>query len=668
MQATAPSASGWRRYDYASMSAESVDRAADDALAEADRLVQAVIATIGPRTWENTLGALSRAVEVVWRADGIGTSIGWIHPDEGVRVAAARMEERNNQWRRELGRRDDLTQVILEYAGTEDARALEGARRRSLEMWLRDIRRAGFELEPAAKAEFGRLRDRVGDLAVAFTRNLTEWSDELVLGPGDLDGLSESFVAQLPDGPEPGSRGLRIGYATVQPFLEQSSRRDLREEALRKYLSRARAANEPIIEEVIETRRRAAAIMGVDSWSEFANQARMSGGRAEVMAFLDGLIGPLRAVAASERAIMREMLAASGDTGDTGDTSELQVWDWQYVHDAQRRAIGIDSSELAEYFPADAVLAGLFDIVAEVFGVAVDRVPDAPVWHPDVLVYALTDVDSGEHLADLYLDLFARDGKRPGGWLEVLAPPDNSRGAARRPTVLSVVLNSAPPPHGEALLTHDDVVAVFHEFGHVLEFGLNRSEGSPANPGWIELDFVEAPSQIMEHWAWSPDVLRRFARHHETGAPPPDDLLEKLPATRRLNVGTTTLYFFLYRTLVDQYLHGPERMSAEQAYRRAFAVTGFPFMEGTFQPATFDHVLEFYDAGFYSYLWAQVFGDDMFSAFAEAGLLSADVGRRYRREILEPGWAVPGRQRVENFLGRPASDRAFLERLGIARG
>jgi thimet oligopeptidase len=314
------------------------------------------------------------------------------------------------------------------------------------------------------------------------------------------------------------------------------------------------------------------------------------------------------------------------------------------------------------------VLEGLFEIIAEVFGVAIERLADAPVWHPDVLVYALSDVDSGEHLADLYLDLYNRDGKRPGGWLEVLAPPANPRGAPRRPTVLSVVLNSIPPVDGPALLAHEDVVGLFHEFGHVLEFGLNRSEGSPANSSWIELDFVEAPSQIMEHWAWSADVLRRFARHYRTGEPLPDDLLDKLAAARRLNVGTSTLYFFMYRTLVDQNLHGPDPISAEEAYRRAFAITGFPFLEGTYQPATFDHVLEYYDAGFYSYLWAQVFGDDMFSAFAEAGLLSAEVGRRYRREILEPGWAVPGRQRVENFLGRPASDRAFLERLGIAKG
>ena len=145
-------------------------------------------------------------------------------------------------------------------------------------------------------------------------------------------------------------------------------------------------------------------------------------------------------------------------------------------------------------------------------------------------------------------------------------------------------------------------------------------------------------------------------------------LLTTGEAARQLNIGSGTLISFIYRALVDQYLHGPEAIDATDAYRRGFAVTGFPFMEGTFQPGTFDHIVGIYDAGFYSYIWAQVFGDDMFSAFLEGGLLSADVGARYRREVLEPSWGVPGRERVENFLGRPPSDQAFLERLGIAGG
>src|SRR5262245_18447958 len=280
------------RFDYASLPADVVNRTADDALAEADRIVASVVASTAPRTFDTTLRPLSEAGALIWAADGIGTAIGYIHPDESVREASAAMEERSEQWRSGLARRDDLARAILDYATTEDADQLTGIRRRTLDLWLGDIRRGGHDLDPAAKAEFGRLLDRATEVAVTFGRNVTEWSDEVILGPDDLGGLSDSFVAQLPDGPEPGSRKLPITYAAVFPFIEQSTRRDLREVAYRRYYSRAVGVNETLLAELIDARRRAAAIVGRDSWSQFANEGRMSGGRSAVMEFLEGITGP----------------------------------------------------------------------------------------------------------------------------------------------------------------------------------------------------------------------------------------------------------------------------------------------------------------------------------------------------------------------------------------
>ena len=279
MQASAPDPALGGRYDYASMTAETVNRAADDALAMADRLIAAAVAATGPRTYDNTLAPLAQAVDTVTRADGIGSFIGWIHPDEAVRDAAASMEERTDRWRKGLALRDDLATAILEYAETDDAQTLAGGRRRSLELWVRDVRRGGHELEPAARAEFGRLLERIAELSVVIGRNIGDFSGEIKLGPDDLDGLSDTLVSQLPAGPEPGSRLLPMTYALVFPFLEQSSRRDLRELAFRGYLSRAAEVNASLLQEMVDLRRRAAHLVGRDSWSEFANEARMSGGR-----------------------------------------------------------------------------------------------------------------------------------------------------------------------------------------------------------------------------------------------------------------------------------------------------------------------------------------------------------------------------------------------------
>jgi len=661
MGAIAPGVRDEARYDYAAMTPATVTDATEAALAEAERLIAAVVSATGPRTYDTTIRPLGDAAAVVAAADGVGSSIGYVHPDAAVRDAANAAEERLQKWRSGLARRDDLAAAILAYADPDDAAAIDGSRRQSLDLWLRDIRRAGHGLAPDQRAEFADLRDRLADLSVAFGRNLGDWRDDMVLAAADLEGLPQSFVDRLPAGPEPGSRLLAAGYATTFAFIEQSPRRDLREIAVAKYYSRAAPLNAPILAEIVAGRRRAAAIVGSDSWSQFANEARMSGGRAEVMAFLEGLIGPLQSLAGVEQAAMLEQLRAAG----VDDV--LRLSDWIYLHERQRESVGVDFERLAEYFPVDGVLERMIDLLGEVFGVAIVPVPGASVWHPDVRVYRIDDATTGEHLSDVYLDLFGREGKRPGGWMQTLRMPDNTPGRPRRPAVIQLVLNfAAPTGRGPTLLRHDDVVGLIHEFGHVLEFGLARNDGAMISESWIELDFVEAPSQIMEHWAWSPTVIQRLGRHHRTGAPPPDDLVAGLREARQLNIGTHTLFFFIFRALLDQYLHGPEPVDAMDAYRRAFAVTGFPFMEGTFQPASFDHITGNYDAGFYSYIWAQVFGDDMFSAFRDGGLLSAEVGARYRREVLEPSWGVPGRQRVENFLGRPPSDRAFLERLGIA--
>jgi Zn-dependent oligopeptidase len=649
------------RYDYSAMTAETVRQAADEGVAEAERLIAQAVDAAGPRTFENTLVPLSDAAAAVWTADGRGALIGLVHPDGAVRDAASAARERTEKWRNGLAQRDEVAACVSGFAGTREAAGLSGARRRALDLWLRDLRRAGHELEPSSRAELATLRERIVELVVIFDRQLRDWTDAIELEPDDLAGLAPAFVGQLPEGSTAGTKSLRIGLSTVVPFLEQSTRRNLREVALRKLLSLAADANRPIVAEILELRRRIAALMGSPSWSQYANEARMSGGAEAVRAFLDRILPPLEALATGERPAMRGLLHADGFD------DELQAWDWFHYDERQRRAIGLDSSQLSAHLPLDAVLCGLFDIVRDVFGVEVAEDPTIRAWHPDVRLLVLRDVATGEHLADCYVDPFAREGKTPARWTSALEPGSNRSGSPRRPPVLYLVTNFAPSV-GDArpLLQHADVATLFHEFGHVLEFGLQRADVFFASLSWLEVDFVEAPSQIMEHWVWAPEVLRQFARHHETGQPPPEALLERLAESRRLNVATRTLWWYGYRTVLDQALHGPEPVDPGEAYRKAFALTGFPFPEGTFQPSSFIHILDNYDAGYYSYLWAQVFGDDMFSAFRSEGLLSGAVGRRYRKHVLEPTWTVPGRDRVRNFLGREPSEEAFLERLGIA--
>jgi Zn-dependent oligopeptidase len=661
MPATSSRTASSGRYDYAAVTPETVRRVTEDGLLEADRLVAQVCETAEPRAFEDTIVPLSDAAAAVSRAEGRGAFMAAVHPDAGVRDAASSARERIGRWRNEVVARAELAASVRAYAETEEAAGLAGARRRSLDLWLRDFRRAGHGLDADARSELATLRGRLVELGATFERHLNDWNDAIELNAEDLDGLAPSFVAQLPAGDGAGSKSLPIRLSSVVPFLEQSARRDLRELVLRRLLSVAADENRPVLEEILAIRRRIAGLMGAPSWSQFANEVRMSGGAEAVREFLDRLIPPLAALAARERTAMRKLLAADGIEGP------VKAWDWFRCHEQQRAALGLDGPRLSEHLPFDAVLGGLFDLVREVFGVDVSEDPTVRAWHPDVRYFVLRDVATGEQLADCYLDPFARDGKTPGRWCGPLDPGSNRRGTPRRPPTLHLVTDFAPAQAGaQALLQHHAVTVLFHEFGHALEMAVQRAEVCPVEALlWLELDFVEAPSQILEHWAWAPEVIGRFARHHDSGEPPPPALLEPLAATRRLNVGTNTLWF-AYRVVLDQDLHGPEPVDLATAYRSAFDLTGFPFVEGTFQPSSFSHIACWqYDAGVYGYLWAEVLGDDLFSAFRSEGLFSAATGRRYRTEVLEPTWTVPGRDRVCNFLGREPSEKAYLERLGI---
>jgi thimet oligopeptidase len=648
------------RYDYSAMTPETVRAEMDSALEAADRLVAAAV-TADPPTWGDTIVRLSDASGAVIAGAGRSAFPGSFHPDPDVRQAAAETEERRQNWDNALAERDDVAAAIVRYAATPEASRLEGPRRRALELWQRVLRRAGHELDSERRAELGELRRQMVALSVSFDRNLSEWQDHVVLSQADLAGLSDSLVAQLPDGDEPGTKQLPIVQAICWPFIEQSERRDLREQALKKYLTRAVDQNRPIFDQLLDLRRRVAALMGFPSWSDYANEARMSGSARAVEEFLGRLVPPLQALAERERTEMRVLAAEHGIDG------QLQAWDWPFLHERQRRALGISSTELSAHFPLEWVLAGLFDIARDVFGVVVRDETEARGWHPDVRLFALVDADSGEHLTDVYIDPFARDGKRPGAWAYPLVPPDNRAGEQRRPATMMLICNFARADDpARTLLEHDDVAALFHEFGHILEFGISRAELVPTFDDWIERDFVEAPSQIMENWTWEPEVLLRFARHHDTGQPPARQILERVKRGRQLNVGIETLWIFGYRAVLDHLIHGPDPIPSEEAYRRSIMAAGWPFPEGTYQPSSFHHAVSGYDAAFYSYLWARVFGDDMFSGFAKQGVLSPHLGRRYRAEVLEPSWSRPGRERVRAFLGRDPSDQAFLERLGIS--
>jgi thimet oligopeptidase len=321
--------------------------------------------------------------------------------------------------------------------------------------------------------------------------------------------------------------------------------------------------------------------------------------------------------------------------------------------------------EVAKYFPLQQVLTGMLELTGEVFGLTYKEVA-APTWHPDVVTYAVSDRASGDLISHFYMDLFPREGKFSHAAAFPLVPGfRNEDGSYHRPVSAIVANFTKPSGDRPSLLTHQEVETFFHEFGHILHQTLTTAELVRFSGTSTERDFVEAPSQIMENWTWQASVLRRFARHFETGDPIPDHLVDQLVAARNLNIALATLRQVQFG-LLDMGYHGEQPSKDLNAILRETAETGLlGFQEGTFMPASFGHLFG-YDAGYYGYLWAKVFGDDMWSRFERDGITSPQVGMDYRREILERGGAVDGGDLLRNFLGREPNNQAFLHRLGIS--
>ncbi len=650
-------------FDYTTVDAASIQNLVEAAITAGEEAVAVLVAEPGARSFANSLLPLQEVAATITDAYGRGPFLGNVHPDAGVREAARTGEERLTKWTVDLAFREDLYRAVQEYAQTEEAAALTGERRRLLEFTLRDFRKAGHELDPAARAEVHRLSRRLVEIGVEFAKNIAEYQDALEVSGDDLAGLPDDYLARLQPGQSAGSYRVTMDYPDVLPFLENARRRHLRERLRAKFESRAVEANRPLLQEAVQLRRTIAAIFGVPSWAHHQMDEKMAKAPERVADFYEELLPPLTAAARREIAVMAELLA------DDESDGTLQTWDVRY-YDTQlrKRDYGVDPIAVAAYFPLERVVEGMLALTAEVFGLEYRILPDPGAWHGDVTLYEVRDAADGSTLGHFFADLFPREGKYShAAAFPLVVGRREPDGSYRRPVSAIIANFTKPTADRPSLLQHSEVVTLFHEFGHILHMSLTQAEFVRFSGAETEWDFVEAPSQIMENWCWTAEVLRRFGRHHQSGEPIPDGMVERLVAARNLNISLETLRQISYG-LFDLALHGADDgEDIDAALRRTQAVTLLPFHEGTFFPASFGHLLGGYDAGYYGYLWAQVYGDDMFSCFVERGVTDPEVGLAYRRQVLEPNGSRDAEESLRSFLGREPSSEAFLRKLGITR-
>ena len=639
------------------------------AIAAAERRVDAGIAASRAEveagrapSFETLFGALDDAAREVAIAFGRGPAQYNMASDDAVRDAAFAAIEVIEQWRATLPMREDLARTVEAFTRHGGLDGLTDLEARYVERWRKDIRLAGGDLGPEQRETFARLNKRLLEIASAFAGNLAK-PPRMPLSAAELETLPEGIrAAATPLDGEPGRFEIPVHLGVYIAAMTSSASRPLRERTYRTWNTQGIPENLDLIREAQGIRRELAQLAGYPSWRAYRAENLAAPDAEFSYHFITETSARLRPIVAADVAAMVEALR--GEPGAPADLV-MQDWDWRYADAIQRRALGADPAELCEYFELERVLDGLAELSATTFGIRLVPRPERSGWDPGVRPFDVVDAASGEVLAYLYMDPWARPGKQQGAWMEVLLP-GGGRSGVRRPSTMSLVLNATQPGDGPALLGLLEVETLFHEFGHVMNGAVGHGPFVIHRSTWIPFDFIEGPSEFNGRWGLQPEVVRRYARHHVTGAPIPTELVEAVVRSESLNAG-----FDLQRTLAmaffDALIHGETEVSVDEATRQAWTLRGLPLIEGTSIPASLTHIMAgAYDAALYGYAWSEVIRDDLLERFEAGGLLSAETGARYREAILDVAWIDDPVAGVNAFLGRPWSAEAFMRRAGGA--
>jgi thimet oligopeptidase len=628
-----------------------------DASATLDGALAGIVAAPVPQAnFANTVLAQEKAVSDYARAMVPLVFAAHVSPDKGVRMTAQAIEKVMNRRFVELGQREDIFKRV--EAAAAKGEALDAADQKLLDKTLRDYRDSGLGLAPEQRARLKAISTKLADLSARFEININESKDWLEVDDAGLEGLPADYKAGLEKTAE-GKYKIGLDYPTYVPFMRYAKNGELRKQLNDKYENRAVPENLPILKEGLELRREMAGLLGYPDYPTLALKDRMAKTPQRVAEFLSRLTDKVRARAKSE-------LAAVLEVKRRDDPSATELGDHErgyYSRILREERYSYDQEEVRQYFPVDRVVSGVMNVYQRILGVTFREVKNGPVWHPDVRLFEIVDTKSGKLVGHFYLDLYPRDGKYTHAAAFPLLMGRAIPGGYDQTAAAMVANFPKAIPGKPALLPHAEVETFFHEFGHLMHQTLTKARHMSFSGTSVALDFVEAPSQMLENFAWEPEVLAEISGRWDTGEKLPADLLKKMTAARRFNEGVMTLQQ-IAMAAADMALHSlvPAEPSAE--FNRVVSeITGMPGAPGGNPAASFGHLMGGYGAGYYSYLWSQVFALDIFSAFKAEGPLNPSVGGRYRREILETGSERAEAESLKAFLGREPSEDAFMKSL-----
>ncbi|MCG1042654.1 M3 family metallopeptidase [Mycetohabitans sp. B8] len=673
---------------FASIQPEHVTPALDVLLEAANDAVRQASAPQTPATWEAVVEPVEAATEPLSRAWGVIGHLNAVADTPALRAAHAQNLPRVTEFWSNVGQNLALYEKYKAIASSSAYAQLSDARKKILDNALRDFRLSGAELPEHSKPRFAQLQEQQATLSKAFSDHVLDATnayayfvtDDAQLAGLPADAIDAARHAAEKDG-KPGWK-FTLHFPSYFPVLQYAEHRPMREAMYRAYATRASELgpdygsgqpqwdNTANMTEQLKLRAEEASMLGYRNFAQVSLEPKMADSPEQVIAFLDDLARRARTYAEKDWAQLQTFAA------DELGLAQLEPWDVTYASEKLRqKCYAFSENEVKQYFPEGIVLQGLFRVTEALFDILIK--PDAAeTWHPDVRFFRVENHD-GTLLAQFYLDLYAREGKRGGAWMDDARSRHRRADGTLQTPVAYLTCNFSAPVGGKpACFTHDEVITLFHEFGHGLHHMLTRiDELGVSGINGVEWDAVELPSQFMENFCWEWEVLTGMTSHVDTGEPLPRALFDKMLAARNFQSGLATLRQIVFSQF-DMLLHttyDPDgelsvNALARQVNDRCHVVAQAPFSRW---PNTFSHVFAGgYAAGYYSYKWAEVLSADAYAAFEEAAsagssVLDRNTGARYRAQILEVGGSRSAMASFKAFRGREPSIDALLRHNGM---
>lgn len=657
---------------------EDFEPALEAAMAENLANVGRIAADSSPATFDNTIAALERASRTLDRASAAYGVWGSTMNGPEFQAVETRMEPRLAAFFDKINQNEALFHRIETVYNSPDKGSLTPEQQRLAWLYHNNFVRSGARLDGPAKARVSEINQRLAGLFTQFSQNvLADENDQYLLieKEADLAGLSPSLrdgaAAAATEKGQAGKWVITNTRSSIDPFLTDSDRRDLREKAWRLFINRGDNPgahdNNAIISEILQLRAERAKLLGYETHAHWRVENTMAKTPERTMELMEKVwpaavarvreeVADMQAVADKERANIR-----------------IEPWDYRYYAEKVRKAkYDLDQNEVKQYLQLDKLREGMFWVAGELFGFQFAPISNVPIYQPDVKVWEVTDKTTGRHIGLWYFDPYARAGKRSGAWMNAFRAQERFDGDVT--TIVSNNSNFVKGKPGEpVLISWDDAETLFHEFGHALH-GLNSNVTYPSVAGTaVVRDYVEFPSQLLEHWLSTPEVLQRFAVHYKTGEPIPQKLVDRIERASTFNQGFTTTEY-LSSALVDMKLHlaGDRKIDPDAFERETLDELGMP-KEIVMRHRTphFMHIFssDSYSAGYYSYLWSDVLTADAFGAFVEGtGPYDAAVAQRLRQNIFSVGNTIDPAEGYRAFRGRDPQVEALMTKRGFPTG